>query len=404
MKMNILKNLSKKFLPLIPNHFVDKLIEGKVKMPTELNSDYEITIARTSDDLEACFRILHENYVEEGYTTDNPSKMRITEFHLLPTTIVILIRHLGQVVGTMSIIRYGKMEMPVAKVGALKSCQLEELSFEVSSLAISKEHRKNSGELFLWLIKYALHLTIEKMKLTTAFIGVHPKWVPFYRSILGFEELKKLNLSEYSFANNNPLRVLKLDLMKFAKTCQAINTHKKPIHHFYNSKIPAQFIYPELHLPLSCFYSWTPESMEELLIKKSTLLSSLSMKDKIHTLSSYQGDGFRKIFEKILPLSDLRMGAQRFFVQFKVKDTQQNLNFQTYDISSNGISILTDAESTFPEILNAEIELCHQSSTTSLVLKKVRQISAQRAAYRIVNSSSEYKNLISTLKTISLCS
>ncbi|HPP47166.1 MAG TPA: hypothetical protein PLF25_06650, partial [Accumulibacter sp.] len=46
----------------------------------------ELKIADTREELEACFKLLHDAYVASGFMKRDPSGMRVTIYHALPTT------------------------------------------------------------------------------------------------------------------------------------------------------------------------------------------------------------------------------------------------------------------------------------------------------------------------------
>ena len=62
-------------------------------------------IAQTREDLEACFRLLHDAYVASGFMKPAPSGLRATIYHALPTTTTLCAKFEGRVVGTVSLIR-----------------------------------------------------------------------------------------------------------------------------------------------------------------------------------------------------------------------------------------------------------------------------------------------------------
>ena len=45
-----------------------------------------VKLAETREELEACFRLLHDAYVASGFMRPDPSGMRVTIYHALPTT------------------------------------------------------------------------------------------------------------------------------------------------------------------------------------------------------------------------------------------------------------------------------------------------------------------------------
>ena len=50
------------------------------------NERLVLKIAESREELEACFKLLHDAYVSSGFMTPDPSGMRVTIYHALPTT------------------------------------------------------------------------------------------------------------------------------------------------------------------------------------------------------------------------------------------------------------------------------------------------------------------------------
>src|SRR4051812_47898418 len=57
-----------------------------------------LKIAETKEELEACFTLLHEAYVTSGFMRPDPSGMRVTIYHALPTTTTLCAKFDGEVV------------------------------------------------------------------------------------------------------------------------------------------------------------------------------------------------------------------------------------------------------------------------------------------------------------------
>ena len=69
------------------------------------NERLVLKIAESREELEACFKLLHDAYVSSGFMTPDPSGMRVTIYHALPTTTTLCATIGDQVVGTLSLIR-----------------------------------------------------------------------------------------------------------------------------------------------------------------------------------------------------------------------------------------------------------------------------------------------------------
>ena len=75
-----------------------------------------LKIAETQQELEACFKLLHDAYVDSGFMQPDPSGMRVTIYHALPTTTTLCAKFDGEVVGTMSLIRESVFGFPLQTI------------------------------------------------------------------------------------------------------------------------------------------------------------------------------------------------------------------------------------------------------------------------------------------------
>ena len=99
-------------------------------------------IAETREELEACFRLLHDVYVSQGFMERDPSGMRVTVYHALPTTTTLCAIFDGKVVGTLSLIRESAIGFPLQRIVDLTSVRAKRGNIaEVSALAIHPAFR-----------------------------------------------------------------------------------------------------------------------------------------------------------------------------------------------------------------------------------------------------------------------
>ena len=69
--------------------------------------------------MEDCFCLLHDAYVRAGFMKPDPSGMRATIYHALPTTTTLLAKYDGKIVGTISLIR-GATHVTYASVKTMR--------------------------------------------------------------------------------------------------------------------------------------------------------------------------------------------------------------------------------------------------------------------------------------------
>ncbi|MEO8187744.1 MAG: GNAT family N-acetyltransferase, partial [Burkholderiaceae bacterium] len=114
-----------------------------------------LKIADTKEELEACFRLLHDAYVVSGFQKPDSSGMRATIYHALPTTTTLCAKYEGEVVGTMSLIRESAFGFPMQTVFDLQAVRAKGGNIaEVSALAVHPKYRRTGGAILFPLMKF----------------------------------------------------------------------------------------------------------------------------------------------------------------------------------------------------------------------------------------------------------
>ena len=103
-------------LALLPRTWRFAFFRNLIDCDDRPDARLELKIADTQDELEACFRILHDAYVAAGFMQPDPSGLRVTIYHALPTTTTLCAKWDGQVIGTISMIREGVFGFPLQSV------------------------------------------------------------------------------------------------------------------------------------------------------------------------------------------------------------------------------------------------------------------------------------------------
>ena len=101
---------------MLPKPLKFALYRRMAQCDPEPDSRLVLKIAETKEELEDCFRILHDAYVGSGFMKPHASGMRITRYHALPTTTTLCAKFDGRVVGTISMIREGVFGFPLQAV------------------------------------------------------------------------------------------------------------------------------------------------------------------------------------------------------------------------------------------------------------------------------------------------
>src|SRR5690349_8210347 len=83
-----------------------------VKLPL-IPPGLTISLARSGEDLEAAYRLLHDVYVEIGFMEPHPSGLRLNVFNALPQTSVAVAKIDGKVIGTLTLTRENPLGLPL---------------------------------------------------------------------------------------------------------------------------------------------------------------------------------------------------------------------------------------------------------------------------------------------------
>ncbi|WP_199873435.1 N-acyl amino acid synthase FeeM domain-containing protein [Ideonella sp. A 288] len=194
----------------------------------------ELKIAETRDELEACFRLLHDAYVAAGFMVPDPSGMRVTPYHALPTTTTLCAKFEGRVVGTMTLIRDGVFGFPMQSAFDLTSVRAKRGQIaEVSALAIHPDFRTTGGWILFPLMKFMYEYCTRYFDTRHLVIAVNPDKIELYESILFFERLEAAVVDHYDFANGAPAVGATLDLHRAQQVFRQVYGRKSMRRNLY---------------------------------------------------------------------------------------------------------------------------------------------------------------------------
>ena len=164
-----------------------------------------LKIAETKEELEACFKLLHDAYVGSGFMRPDPSGMRVTIYHALPTTTTLCAKFDDEVVGTISLIRESVFGFPLQSIFDLHDIREKEGRIaEVSALAVHQKFRNTGGSILFPLMKFMYEYCTTFFDTRHLVIAVNPNRIEMYESLLFFERLAENSVENYDFANGAP--------------------------------------------------------------------------------------------------------------------------------------------------------------------------------------------------------
>lgn len=344
----MLKKLFHQVYIRLPDQVRYRIARKLVKPPIEIPQEFTFKIAKTKEELEQAFRLLHDAYVDQGYMKPNQTGLRVTKFHALPTTTTLIAKYNDKVVGTVSILRDAGLGLPLDSAFDLNNVKIKYPQIaEVSSLAIQKEFRREHGFLLWPLLKYFYHYSKHLMRLNSIIVGVHPKWADFYLGILGFKPIYANTVKHYDFANGNPVVGYFLDLetapLEYA-SMYAQSPENENLLKFFTSE-PG----PNFHLPDRAFYKvadpvMTPELLQYFFIEKSDIFENLSKQEALAIVGAYPQEKYRGIMEELKSRMQVQArGEVRFKVNCRALYSHSHSEFQILEVvnvSAGGFEII----------------------------------------------------------------
>lgn len=282
-KSAIRKLIRKGFASLPPSYRFE-FMRNQLKLDYKIPPNLTFNIARSQEDLEAAFKLLHDSYVDSGFMQPHPSGLRVTKYHALPSTTTLVAKLDGKVVGTTSLIRSSLFGLPMEN-----SFDLTEIKkggrrvVEISSLAVDKSFRGNHGEIFLPLVKYFVKYSFDFFGVDHFVIAVNPARADLFEGVFLFTRLNQTMVNNYSFVNGAPAVGLELHagLTSFIYASHYYRRSKaKDLHNYLFRSAPfAGFKLPDRKVHTISDPVMTPELLDYFFNQKTQTFSELSQKE-----------------------------------------------------------------------------------------------------------------------------
>jgi hypothetical protein len=176
----------------LQNIILDHIIRRKVQFDKIPKDRYSIRIARTIEQYESAFRLVHITYAALGIEPMRPVDLRVTEQHVLREAIVLVAYEGEQPVGTITITADSPAGLPLDAdyPDALKKLRARGAHLaEIGSFAIVGRCQK--GGLAQLLAMAALRIAFRTLSACHAVIGIHPRASALYRATWGFTSLDR---------------------------------------------------------------------------------------------------------------------------------------------------------------------------------------------------------------------
>lgn len=335
------------------------------------DSRLELKIAESKEELEACFQILHDAYVGSGFMKPDPSGMRVTMYHALPTTTTLCAKYDGRVVGTISMIREGVFGFPLQSVFELEHVRAKGGNIaEISALAVHPDFRKTGGAILFPLMKFMHEYCTEYFDTRHLVIAVNPEKIELYEALLFFERLQEKVVDNYDFANGAPAVGATLDLKYASEIFRAGYKGRPPrksLHkYFFQLKLP------NIKLPQRRYHTtndpvMTPKLLDHFFNDRTKLFEHLDDRRKSLLWSIYSMVEYRAVLPMIEnpkeivnhPLRQHQRYSIRCpaVVSFEIPDGERSFVLNVIEVSLSGFQAECGLELPVNLMGQASIEL-----------------------------------------------
>lgn len=279
------------------------------RLDKPLSKKFVFKLAQTKEELEACFRLLHDEYVRQDLMDPAPSGMWATLHQVLPTTSILMCRYGTRIVGTVSLIRESSLGFPMQQTFDLDEILRKDGNVaEISALAINSCYRRIKTRIMMPLLKFLYEYAEYRFDIRHLLIAVHPKYISFCENVLCFRKLHRRH--KFSHAVNVVGAYLDLEQEKetfFQKYADA-PLGKNLYHYFTVAALPnGQF--PHHRFDATTDPVMTPELVDYFFNQKTKIFSALKPQEiqLLHTI--YSSPEYR-IFLPSLPESKSSIPAQ----------------------------------------------------------------------------------------------
>ncbi len=176
----------------------------------------EITLARSLDDLLGSFKILYQAYVRAGLVNENPHELRLTPFHLLQSTEVVIAKLGETVTSTITMVSDSPAGLPMDDMYHEELEAIRQLGTGLAEIGCLADRRQSPirfvkvfGELARLAVQVASNRGIGALVVAT-----HPRHAGFYTRSFGFEQFGGVKGCPYVKGNPAVAMILNFDRIR----------------------------------------------------------------------------------------------------------------------------------------------------------------------------------------------
>lgn len=391
----------RKLLRVMPESLRNKALRSRINIPMEIPEGVTFEMAQNQNDLEQAFRILHDAYVQVGLMNPHPSGLRVSIYHALPTSIVLIAKKAGEVLGTVTIVRDSRLGLPSEKILNLQTFRRPGIQIaEISALAIQPQWR---GKLFLPLLKYLYEIATRCLNIDVFAISVHRDWYFFYEALLFFKRIEDRVIDDYAFANFVPVVGEYLDLheayYQFARHYAHQPLSQNLFEYFCNRNL-SQFSWPAERFKSIINPSMNIDTLDYFFNRKTDVFHHLSLPEFVALTNIYRDLGLETIlprrqeFENVIQLYNRKfLRVPSYFKGMAITKNHQIAPITVTEVSQGGLkALILDPHLQGDSIVKAKIQV-GDFETAELQLAECWNAS-EMSGFRVSHANRSWQNLL----------
>jgi hypothetical protein len=190
-------------------------------LATATTADLRYRIAATKQEREAAFRLVYSSYLRSGLGEVNGCQMRVTPYHLLPTTEVFIAELRSEVIFTMSLVIDGDLGLPMEHVYGDEIAGLRRKGLRVAEVSCLADRRSDLVRFFPVFLRTSRVMVqyAHRQGLDGLVVAVHPKHARFYRRYFDFRVIG--DQRDYPSVRNRPAVALWMEFARLERECPA---------------------------------------------------------------------------------------------------------------------------------------------------------------------------------------
>lgn len=334
-----------KFMGFLPRSMRKKIIRSKFEVNYDLSSDYVFKHAETAEEIQDALHIVYENYAHLGYIDKRAEQLHFNTYLCLPTTTILIVKHKGEVIGTMSIVPDSPFGLPTETTWDLSRLRMKyKYMAEISALSIKKSHKSSKGHILLTLCKLMWEYCVKVLKIECIVMAGTQEVEAFYTDLLCFEKVTAQTGQEHKLVKGNKSTCCYLDLIRSDETFEKEYIGSKPRHNFHNFIMhyssPLVFL-PGEHISLHGLHRKKNQAMIQILEKFPNLKTMFSDLDKMKLSNLDPHAKFDEVMEydnlttRVFPRVSIR-STDAFIYEAK---TSRLMEIKLMDVSNQGFGI-----------------------------------------------------------------